>query len=99
MKEGEPKETPEIISDLNASFKPYEITVETLAEKIGISKTVLYKWVKTGSEFSEALERFKILQEEDPFNTGTEEDTYVNSIMIALLLFETRDRPYKSGNI
>ena len=98
MKEGEPKETPEIISDLNSSFKSYEITVEAIAEKIGISKPILYDWVKSDSEFSEALERFKILQEEDPFKTGTEEDAWIGSIVLAFMLMETRDRYHKKRN-
>ena len=92
MKEGEPKETPEIISDLNTNLKPYEITVEAIAEKIGISKNILYEWVKTDPEFSEALEYFKVLQEEDPFRTGTVEDAWIGSMVLAFILMETRDR-------
>jgi hypothetical protein len=41
---------------------------------------------------------FAKLQENDPYKTGTEEDTFVNSMMIALLVMETRDRHYKSQN-
>ena len=95
MKEGEPKERPEIINDLNAILKPYEITVEGFAEKIEISKTILYEWVETDSEFSEALERLKILQEEDPFKTGTEEDAWIGSIVLTFILMETRDRHFQ----
>ena len=42
------------------------------------------------AEFSEALERFRDVQKNNPFKTGTEEHTYVNSMMIALLLFEKK---------
>ena len=50
-------------------------TVEKIAPKIGNSKNILYDWVRTDVELSEALERFKTLQEEDPFKTGTVEDS------------------------
>ena len=77
MKEGEPKETPEIISDLNASFKSYEITVEAIAEKVGISQNILYECVRTDSELSGALGHLRTIQENDPFRTGTAEDGLV----------------------
>jgi transposase-like protein len=74
-------------------------TVEAIAAKTGVSKNILYEWVRSDSEFTTALERLKDVQINDPFKTGTKEDTYVNAMMIALLLMETRNRHYKSGNI
>jgi hypothetical protein len=53
---------------------------------------------KNDNEFSDALERLKKAQENDPFKTGTDEDTYVASMMITLLLLETRNRHYKPQN-
>jgi len=42
--------------------------------------------------FTTALERLKKVHENDPLKTGTEEDTFVNAMMIALLLLETSER-------
>jgi len=98
MKEREPKETPEIISDLNARFRPSEVTVEAIAEKIGISKNILYEWVQTDAQLFESLGRLNKIQQEDPFKTGTDEDSHVNAMMIAIVLMETRDRHYKPHN-
>jgi len=73
-------------------------TVEWIAEKAGINKNILYEWVKSDSEFATTLKRLKDVQENDPFKTGTEEDTFVNAMMIALVVMETRERHYKSNN-
>jgi hypothetical protein len=104
MKEREPKETPEVIDEVNRSLgetvpeNMQRPTVERIAEKIGISKNILYEWVKTDSELSEALGRFKKIQEEDPFKTGTAEDAWIGSLVIAFILMETRDRHYDPKN-
>ena len=106
MKEGEPKRLPQIIEEINEYLQaiPSEdqdmgnFTVEGIAEGVGISKNILYEWVKTDSEFSETLERLKNVQQNDPFRTGTFFDTQVNAMMIALLLMGTRDRHYKPEN-
>ena len=73
--------------------------MEGIAEEVGISKNILYEWLKSDSEFTTALGRLKDVQKNDPFKTGTEEDTYVNSMMITFLLMETRERHYKSQNL
>jgi hypothetical protein len=62
------------------------------------SPPILDEWLESDPEFTAALERLRDVQKDDPFKTRTEEDTYVNSMMIVLLLFETRDRHYKSSN-
>ena len=106
MKEREPKPAPQIIDEINEYLQkiPSEdhdlknFTVERIAEGVGISQNILYKWVISDSEFSETLERLKNVQENDPFKTGTFFDTQVNAMMIALLLMETRDRHFKSEN-
>ncbi len=86
------EKTPEIIAELNANLAPSENTVEGIAEKIGISKTTLYKWAQHDSEFLEALKIIKEVQDDDPFKTGAEEDSQVNATIIVLLLLETKDR-------
>jgi hypothetical protein len=106
-KDNEPeerKDIPPIIEEINEYLKENtpedtkDFTVEGIAEKVGINTNILYEWVKSDSEFASTLERLKDVQKNDPFKTGTEEDAYVNSMMIALLLMETRDRHYKSEN-
>jgi hypothetical protein len=98
------KESPPILDELNENLRKTapsdmkDFTVERIAEGIGISKNILYEWCEGDPEFTTALERLRDVQRDDPFKTGTEEDTYVNSMMIALLLFETRDRHYKPHN-
>jgi len=100
----ERENTPPIIAELNENLTKdvspdlKYFTVEWIAEKAGINKYILYEWVESDSEFTTALERLKDVQKNDPLKTGTEEDTFVNSMMIALILLETKDRHYKSQN-
>jgi DNA-packaging protein gp3 len=94
------KDTPQIIEEINEYFKsvPHEdlkFSVEGMAEGFGINKKILYEWVKTDMEFSTTLERFKNIQENDPFKTDTVEDVQVSSMLMALILMETRDRHQK----
>lgn len=73
------KATPRVINEINEYLQamPSEdedlksFTVEAIAEGVGISKNILYQWLKTNSEFSETLERLKNVQKSDPFKTGT----------------------------
>ena len=102
--EEEQENTPPIIAELNEHLKKnapedmQDFTVEGIAERVGISRKILYEWTESDSEFTTALGRLKEIQENDPFKTGGEEDFFVNSMMISLLLFETRDRHYKPNN-
>jgi hypothetical protein len=96
------EETPPIIVELNENLKkdaPSDMksfTIERISESIGISKKILYEWAESDAEFATTLGRLKDVQENDPLKTGTEEDYFVNSMMIALLLMETRDRHNKT---
>jgi hypothetical protein len=98
------KTTPPIIDEINeylmenSPAESEDFTVERIAERTGINKSILYEWLEKDSEFTTALEQLKEVQKNDPFKTGTEEDTYVISMMIALLLLETRERHHKSEN-
>jgi hypothetical protein len=103
--ESDEKESiPPIIAELNENLTRdpspdlQHFTVEWIAEKAGINKNILYEWAESDTEFTTALERLKDVQENDPLKTGTDEDTFVNAMMIALLLMETKDRHYKSQN-
>lgn len=68
------------------------LTVKGIAKEVGVSKNILYEWLEGDSEFTTDLERLMEVQDNDPFKTGAEEDTFVNSMMIALLLMETWER-------
>ena len=98
------EETPKIVAELNENLKKDApngmkgFSVERISESSGISKKILYEWTESDAEFSGALGRLKDVQENDPFKTGTEEDFFVNSMMIALLLMETRERHHKTEN-
>jgi len=98
MTEREQDKLPKIIADLNTNLGAGEITVESLAEKVGISAATLYSWVEKDAEFAEALEIIKEVQKDDPFKTGGPEDDMVNAGIIALLLLETKDRKSKTKN-
>jgi hypothetical protein len=95
------EETPTIIFELNENLNKdapddmRSLTVERISESIGISKKILYEWTESDAEFTTALGRLKDVQENDPLKTGTEEDYFVNSMMVALLLLETKDRHHK----
>ena len=94
--------TPPIITEINENLKKdtpedmKDFTVDGIAEKVGINRKILYELAGSDTEFSTALERLKDVQENDPFITGTEEDTFVNAMMIALVVMETRDRHKKT---
>jgi hypothetical protein len=98
----ERENTPPIIVELNenltkdASEDLKYFTVEWIAEKAGINKNILYEWANSDSEFTTALERLKDTQENDPLKTGTEEDMFVNAMIIALVLLEAKDRKLKN---
>ena len=98
----EQEKTPSIVAELNenlqkdASPNTKDFTVEWIAERAGINKTILYEWAESDAEITTALERLKNIQEDDPFKTGTEEDILVNSMTLALLFLETIDRHHKS---
>ena len=104
MKERDKREIPPVIDEINKALAeniPENMeapTIERIAQKVGISNNVLFEWVKTDSELSEALGRFKTLQEEDPFKTGTVEDAWIGSMVIAFILMERRDRHFKHDN-
>ena len=66
--------------------------LEGIAEKAGINETVLQEWIEDDPKFTTALERLLDVQKNNPLKTGTDEDIFVNSMTLALLLFETKNR-------
>jgi hypothetical protein len=103
--EDERENLPPIIAALNENLQGdvsediNSFTVEWIGERAGINKKTLYEWTESDTEFTTALGRLKEAQENDPLKTGTEEDTFVNVMMIALVIMETKDRHYRAGNI
>lgn len=95
---------PTIIEELNKTLKQSipegqeSPTVERIAQKVGISRNILYKWVETDVQLSDALGLLKTIQDNDPFKTGTIEDAWVGSVALAFILMETRDRHYKPND-
>ena len=102
--EGELEKRPSIIAELNENLKEQapdgmkDFSVEWIAERAGINRKMLYDWVDSDTEFTGALEQLNYVQKNDPFKTGTEEDTFINGMTIALFLLETRERHNKKGN-
>src|SRR5215204_4060712 len=74
-----PEIIPLIIAELNENLKTNapegmnDFTVEWIAERAGINKTIFYEWVESDAEFTIALEHLNEAQKNDPFKTGTEE--------------------------
>jgi len=105
MKERNQKEIPTIIDEINEYLGEglpedrEKFTVEGIAEEVGVSKNILYEWLRSDVEFTTSLGRLKEVQQNDAFKTGTDMDTYVNVMMIFLLVTETRDRHYEPTNI
>lgn len=99
----ETESIPPIIAELNENLKENapegmkDFSVEWIAERAGIKRSLLYEWVESDPEFTTALERLKDVQQNDPFKTGTDEDVFVNAMTIALLLLETKERRFKDS--
>jgi hypothetical protein len=81
------------------SIPYYPISTKCICLLIIRKDQKLYECATSDVEVTTAIERLKDAQKNDPFKTGTEEDTFVNAKMIALLLMETRDRHYKSSDL
>ena len=98
MKQERDKLEPTIIDEINQSLRDEALkdvkvpTVESIAEKIGISKRTLYDWLENDKEFKETLGRLKEVQANDPFRDGSEMDLNVDASMIALVIMETKER-------
>ena len=91
-----PRHMPDIIREINSllreglSESEPAPTCEDIAKSLGIGKRKLYGWVKNNEEFSKSLEMLRTVQKEDPFRTGTPEDSQVNAAALTLLLLETQ---------
>ncbi len=100
--ENERKNSPPVIAELNDRLEkdaPEEMegsTVEGIAAKVRINKNVLHELAKTDSKFFGPLEKLKNVQEKETLKTETDEDTFVDVMMITFLLLEAKDQHSKS---
>jgi len=67
--------------------------VVSFALKIGVNKTTLYEWAKKYPDFSNALEKIKLSQEERLLDDGIYGGKEVNSTIVKLAL--TNNHGYK----
>ncbi len=96
----EPKNPPPVNEHLETDA-PEDMegsTVEGIAAKVRINKNVLHELAKTDSKFFGPLEKLKNVQEKEPLKAETDEDTFVDVMMITFLLLEAKDRQSKSEN-
>src|SRR3990167_4891833 len=95
--------TPQIIEEINqylveAVPENQDIpTVEGIALRLGISRDTLYEWAKVHSEFSDTIEKMKIMQKQALVRTGIFGGKEVNATIIALLLRVNHDMVEKSA--
>lgn len=61
-------------------------TVEGIALKLGINRDTLYHWAKVHPEFSDTLDKLKMLQKKYLINTGIFGGKEINATIIQLLL-------------
>lgn len=66
-------------------------TVEGIALKLGINRDTLYEWAKVHPDFSDTLDKLKMLQKKYLINTGIFGGKEINSTIIALLLKVNHD--------
>jgi hypothetical protein len=91
------KYTPEVIDEINeylAEAIPENMripTIEGIALKLGISRDTLYEWAKVHAEFSDTLERLKMMQKEALIQTGIFGGKEINQTIVALLLKVNHD--------
>jgi hypothetical protein len=97
MKERDQQE-PTLFEEINEYLRkeaPERIenpTVEGIAARMGIPKSVLETWLKEDARFREELIRLKDFQTNDPFKDGTEFDYFIHSSGIQFVLDETKKR-------
>lgn len=61
-------------------------TIEGLALYLNVHKDTLYEWAKENREFSDALDKLKMLQKEQLINDGIYGGKEVNSAIVKLVL-------------
>ena len=74
---------------LRANSTGDTITVQDIAEKVGISPEKLSIWASTDEDFQKGLESFKRLQDQGAFD---DLDNRADATVIAKLLLETKKK-------
>ena len=89
--------TPEVIIEINKYLieaVPQNMkipTIEGIALRLGISRDTLYEWAKQHKEFSDTLDKLKMMQKEALIETGIFGGKEINATIIALLLKVNHD--------
>ncbi len=79
-----------IISFDDARNKEVLATYTVGRNALGLKDEITFEWIESDMESTTALERLNEAQKNDPVKTGTEEDTFVNSMMIARSCWKQR---------
>jgi len=72
-------------------------TIEGIALKLNVSRDTLYEWASVHKEFSDTLEKMRVLQKEALIRTGIFGGKEINSTIIMLLLKVNHDMIEKSA--
>jgi len=100
MKERE-NSKPNVIEQINENFRklaPEEpVTVEWLAQQVGVDRKSLYRWAQSNEGFSDMLESFYALQRHPPFEPDLEIDNPVQEMLLTILIMEARDEIAKQN--
>lgn len=84
--------TPGVIVEINEYLKeaiPQNMkipTIEGIALKLGISRDTLYEWAKKYPEFSDTLDKLKMMQKESLTEIGIFGGKEINAAIVKLLL-------------
>ena len=89
----EPKEPRSILDKVNDALKANstseELTVQSLAEKLGIGTESLSLWAANDEDFQKGLEKFRDIQDQGTFDDF---NNRADATVIAMLLLETKNK-------
>ena len=89
----EPKEPRSILDQVNDALKANstseELTVQSLAEKLGIGTEALSLWAANDEDFQKGLEKFRDIQDQGTFDDF---NNRADATVIAMLLLETKNK-------
>ena len=92
----EPKEPRSILDLVNDALKANsigeELTVQSLAEKLGIGTEQIALWAAIDEDFQKGLEKFRTIQDQGSFDDF---NNRADATVIAMLLLETKNKHKK----
>lgn len=96
MKEHDPQK-PNLLTEVNEYLKSKTpegmevLTVQEIAEKLGVDRYILNHWVETDEDFADGLNKLKEFKDDGGF-VADEFDNRVDSILVAFLVLGTKSR-------